>query len=1109
MPLTAGQRMSWLTPTSSAASPNAAVTSWPLGGFVARPTKLENSPSTAVPSSPAESFVFSESGSNPSPVTSHQTPVHKFPSNELLEYGTPMRISTILPDTTNKDDEENPGGCSFSLASFMNVDEKETNERSIDAYKKWQQQQEAQPRAWRNARAQSKQLEEKMKLKPEDTKAATTSLPITEFRPRSRVPATAMPPFECPEAPTPPQCEVFPSSSKPKLPASPEVPTGSKLRAVPENKAPGKVPMSEGRSGSKLKPPQGTGRSKLKPTTGTTDERLGSKAKTVPREAATRAGTSTGMEPSVASKSLQAGRVALADAGTNSFELGFTFTAPKSLLTFTEASGAAFSKVARLAARAGRVVNNSPKTGPELSNRPGQARLAAAARVERQDAVPRKAAWDQRRVSMAARSPSPNDRLLHKTKTAPAMPAPTRRAGSPPPGAARSPVEKARTQPQLGSAAVKQVSQKFRAGVFPEQNLIHEVLANSNELQRYAAACFEAYDTNGDGSLNFEELSRCMKHMNTALGIGDFTERHVMHYLRRFDIDGNGLLSREEYEQLYRSLLLVKSDELEPAGFSREAFISRRKGRPEDHYKLQGIIGAGSFGIVRKVLCRQSKVQRVMKVVDKQKALSGGYPLTLIMEEIDKLKSLDHPAVLRLFEYYADAKALYLITDLLQGGDLLEAVESAYAKRKPLAEPWVRDVFRQVCEGVAYCHAKGVMHKDLKLENIMLCSFEPPEAVVIDVGLAELFPPSQAESFKSADAAGTLATMAPEVIKGSFASKCDVWSLGCCLFALLCQRPRRLLDTAALAEKGELKDDEGPPDDCYYDYFYPYRPPDNETRSELKAYLERQKRGPDLARLVCSAACDDLIELMLTFEAQSRPALTKVLTHKWLRESKNKDQVLAEGQIDSLLQFHRTNALAQAVLLDMASQLPLGKLRELTNLFESMDKDGNGMLDGNELAEALQKAGLEAEQAQQAASRLARDGGGTVEFSRFVAALMPSCQDLLQRSSLENSFSRLDADGDGFISLAELQQLLERSSVAVLDERLQSLAKKEGASQTPVVSKEYSEDEELQDEKRSRSTRLRAAKAAQHAFDTISGEGRVRVSFESFQRHLGDFLGNP
>ena len=60
-----------------------------------------------------------------------------------------------------------------------------------------------------------------------------------------------------------------------------------------------------------------------------------------------------------------------------------------------------------------------------------------------------------------------------------------------------------------------------------------------------------------------------------------------------------------------------------------------------------------------------------------------------------------------------------MITDLLPGGDLLEAVERSYGEKKQLPEAWVAAVFRQACEGTAYCHAKGVMHKDLKLENIM------------------------------------------------------------------------------------------------------------------------------------------------------------------------------------------------------------------------------------------------------------------------------------------------------------------------------------------------------------------------------------------------------
>eukprot|EP00931_Biecheleriopsis_adriatica_P049148 TRINITY_DN28419_c0_g1_i1.p1 TRINITY_DN28419_c0_g1~~TRINITY_DN28419_c0_g1_i1.p1 ORF type:complete len:1191 (-),score=232.30 TRINITY_DN28419_c0_g1_i1:95-3382(-) len=660
-----------------------------------------------------------------------------------------------------------------------------------------------------------------------------------------------------------------------------------------------------------------------------------------------------------------------------------------------------------------------------------------------------------------------------------APPQPLRRAGSPP--AAMRLLRGNPTAKHQERASSRQASeQQKELSLSVDVNFIREVLVDRNQLQRYASNCFKSFDSNKDGVLSFSELEICMQQMNAHLGIGDFTEGHVMHYLRRFDTDGDRLLSESEFEQLYRSLLLVKLEEMEPAEFCREMFISRRKGRPEDHYRLQGVLGAGSFGVVRKVQCRQTKVTRVMKAVDKNKALSGGYPLKLIMEEIDKLKTLDHPAVLRLFEYFADANCLYLITDLLPGGDLLAKVEDAHAAKQPLEEPWVCDVFCQVCEGVAYCHAKGVMHKDLKLENVMLCSVEPPEAVVIDVGLAELFPPSQAETFKSADAAGTLATMAPEVIRGSFTAKCDVWSLGCCLYALLNRRPRRVLDSPP-PDSGDEKKEE------FYDYFYPFRPPPSESRQELKAYLERQRVGPDVSRLGCGATAEDMVKQLLAFEHRSRPVMQEVLKHKWLQASRAQGQVLASSQLDSLLQFHRINILAQAVLLDMASQLPLGQLRELTSLFESLDKDGNGMLDQAELSEALQGAGLLPDAARKAADRLARGAGGRLEFSRFVAALVPSCQDLLEGQLVRSSFNRLDANGDGFVSRAELQRLLERGGVVQSAED----EEKDSSSSSGAI----------EDERRDR-----AARSARHAFDAISGEGRVRVSYDSFRRYLGDFV---
>lgn len=601
-----------------------------------------------------------------------------------------------------------------------------------------------------------------------------------------------------------------------------------------------------------------------------------------------------------------------------------------------------------------------------------------------------------------------------------------------------------------------------------DANLIREVLDDKQKLQKYSRSCFSNADVNGDGELSFEELLQCMQKMNAELGIGKFTERHVEHYLQRFDTDQDKLLSQEEFQELYRVLLMVKLEEVEPVDFSRNMFINRRKGKPEDDYRVQGIVGVGSFGVVRKVQCRSTGATRVMKVVDKQKALSGGYPLKLIMEEIDKLRTLDHPAVLRLFEYCADERNLYLITDMLPGGDLLDAVEGSHNKKKYLEEPWVRDVFRQVSEGVAYCNAKGIMHKDLKLENIMLASVDPPEAVVIDVGLAELFPVSEADSFRSADPAGTLATMAPEVVRGSFNAKCDVWSLGCCLYALLCHRPLRLED--------HLKGEGGTQTVELYDYFYPFTPPPDESRQELKAYLVRQKEGPNLKRLECSDEAKDLIGKLLTFDKEQRPSMRQALSHCWLHSSKASGQISTE-QLESLLQFHRINPLAQAVLLDLSSQLPLKQLREMISLFESVDKDGNGMLDEAELSEALKLAGLGAEMALEAAKRLAKGAGGVVEFSRFVAALAPASA-LVDVEMLRSSFNRLDANGDGYVSRSELQRLLER-----------------GAKPISVL------EEEVPPEKKAH-----AAEKARQAFDGISGEGRLRISFASFQRHLGAFV---
>jgi len=546
----------------------------------------------------------------------------------------------------------------------------------------------------------------------------------------------------------------------------------------------------------------------------------------------------------------------------------------------------------------------------------------------------------------------------------------------------------------------------------PSAASIKAILADGLQSRALARGCFERFDLDRSGTLDSEELVACMRYMNSHLGIGEFRDRDVAHYFRRFDLNSDGSLSEEEFEEMYRYLLLVTLNEQEPCSFCRDMFLGRRLGQPADHYDILAEVGKGSFGVVSRVQCKETRATRVLKTVDKAAAMQSGLPAQLVMEEIDKLKTLDHPAILRLFEYYVSETALHLITDHLSGGELFKAVEDSHLSGTPLREAWVRSIFHQVSEGVSYIHGKGVMHRDLKLENIMLGATDPPEAIIIDVGLAELFPAAQADTYHSSAPTGSIPTMAPQVLMHKSTYKCDVWSLGCCLFGLVCAQPVWFAKADGTLEP----------------YPYPFFPPQDMSREELQGYMKRMKAGPDVSstRIENGSTVRDLIQRMLAFQEAARPTMREVLGHPWLRVADKARRTLEPEQLDCLVNFQRASALEEAVLLNVASQLPLDELSDFRGLFRQADLDGDGTLDVCELVAAMRRAGLEWGPATEVAKKFVRMG--PVEFSRFVAALMMSRRELLL-AHLRDAFNRLDIDGDGFITAAELEQLLAKADL--------------------------------------------------------------------------------
>lgn len=99
--------------------------------------------------------------------------------------------------------------------------------------------------------------------------------------------------------------------------------------------------------------------------------------------------------------------------------------------------------------------------------------------------------------------------------------------------------------------------------------------------------------------------------------------------------------------------------------------------------------------------------------------------------EIDILKNLDHPNIVKLYEVFEDKHYIYLVTELCTGGELFDEI----LKRKQFAEKDAAPVIKQVLSAIAYCHGENVAHRDLKPENILLNAKNNSDIVkVIDFG---------------------------------------------------------------------------------------------------------------------------------------------------------------------------------------------------------------------------------------------------------------------------------------------------------------------------------------------------------------------------------------
>ncbi|KAH8283412.1 hypothetical protein KR054_010836, partial [Drosophila jambulina] len=215
----------------------------------------------------------------------------------------------------------------------------------------------------------------------------------------------------------------------------------------------------------------------------------------------------------------------------------------------------------------------------------------------------------------------------------------------------------------------------------------------------------------------------------------------------------------------------------------------------EEKYNLHGLLGTGAFSEVRLAESKETPGDHfAVKIIDK-KALKGKEES--LENEIRVLRRfsanhfdgkcpngrrLTHPNIVQLLETYEDKSKVYLVMELVTGGELFDRI----VEKGSYTEKDASHLIRQILEAVDYMHEQGVVHRDLKPENLLYYSAEDDSKIMIsDFGLSKM-----EDSGIMATACGTPGYVAPEVLaQKPYGKAVDVWSIGVISYILLCGYP--------------------------------------------------------------------------------------------------------------------------------------------------------------------------------------------------------------------------------------------------------------------------------------------------------------------------------
>ena len=222
-------------------------------------------------------------------------------------------------------------------------------------------------------------------------------------------------------------------------------------------------------------------------------------------------------------------------------------------------------------------------------------------------------------------------------------------------------------------------------------------------------------------------------------------------------------------------LLVINAvEDLEPS-FQRRKVEIRKDAWITDEFELLEFLGRGKYGEVKR--CREKHSGRLLAA--KFVSVVKDAEKKSVLNEIEIMKSLQHPRLIQLYEAYESPKQMCLVLELINGGELFERViDESFTLTERLCELYIM----QICEGLHFMHKLNVLHLDMKPENILCLSKDSHRIKIIDFGLARRFNPMEPLKVLF----GTPDFVAPEVVNyDKIGYGTDMWSVGVICYVLL------------------------------------------------------------------------------------------------------------------------------------------------------------------------------------------------------------------------------------------------------------------------------------------------------------------------------------